>query len=239
MTTAVGRPGGDQEEPGDDPEGDAEGSPRARRFRFSSMELLCVLLVLAAVLQNWLGQLLDVPALRTGSTVFVAVCVQALPFLVLGVLISGAIAAFVSAPLLARVLPRRPAVAVGVAGLAGVALPGCECASVPVARRLMQQGVPQSVALAFLLSAPAVNPVVLVATAVAFPTAPLMVLARFGGSLATSLVTVPARGDGISPRGPSTLPSGPTTPIMSGVAMATSKSNQPPLIFSASSLPPT
>ena len=188
MTTAVGRPGGDQEEPGDDPEGDAEGSPRARRFRFSSMELLCVLLVLAAVLQNWLGQLIDVPALRTGSTVFVAVCVQALPFLVLGVLISGAIAAFVSAPLLARVLPRRPAVAVGVAGLAGVALPGCECASVPVARRLMQQGVPQSVALAFLLSAPAVNPVVLVATAVAFPTAPLMVLARFGGSLATSLV---------------------------------------------------
>lgn len=152
------------------------------------MELLCAVLVLAVVLQNWLAQILDVPALRTGSTVFVAVCVQAMPFLALGVLISGAIAAFVSAPLLARVLPRNPVVAVGVAGLAGVALPGCECASVPVARRLMQQGVPQSVALAFLLAAPAVNPVVLVATAVAFPTAPLMVLARFGASLATSLV---------------------------------------------------
>jgi hypothetical protein len=152
------------------------------------MELLCAVLVLAVVLQNWLGQILDVPALRTGSTVFVAVCVQAMPFLVLGVLISGAIAAFVSAPLLARILPRNTAVAVGVAGLAGVALPGCECASVPVARRLMQQGVPQPVALAFLLAAPAVNPVVLVATAVAFPAAPLMVLARFGASLATSLV---------------------------------------------------
>ena len=35
-------------------------------------------------------------------------------------------------------------------------------------------------------------------------------------ALATSGVTVPARGEGIRPRGPSTRPSGPTTPIMSG-----------------------
>jgi uncharacterized membrane protein YraQ (UPF0718 family) len=87
------------------------------------------------------------------------------------------------------VLPRNPALAVPVAGVAGLALPGCECASVPVARRLMQQGVPSSVALAFLLAAPAVNPVVLVATAVAFPGHPEMVGARFAGSLATAVVT--------------------------------------------------
>jgi hypothetical protein len=157
-------------------------------LRPTSLQVLCGLLVLAVVVRGWLGGLLDVAALRTGSTVFVAVCVQAMPFLVLGVLISGAIAAFVPARLLRRVLPRNQVAAVGVAGLAGVALPGCECASVPVARRLMQQGVPAPVALAFLLAAPAVNPVVLVATAVAFPTAPRMVLARLLGSLLTSLL---------------------------------------------------
>jgi uncharacterized membrane protein YraQ (UPF0718 family) len=43
-------------------------------------------------------------------------------------------------------------------------------------------------ALAFLLAAPAVNPVVLVTTAVAFPGEPRMVLARFGASLATACV---------------------------------------------------
>lgn len=43
-------------------------------------------------------------------------------------------------------------------------------------------------ALTCLLAAPAVNPVVLVATAVAFPAEPGMVLARFGGSLATACV---------------------------------------------------
>jgi len=161
---------------------------RTRRFRISSVEVLCAVLLVAILGQGWLQQAFDVPALRTGSTVFVAVCVQALPFLVLGVLISGAIAAFVPARVLEKVLPRRAGAAVGVAGLAGVALPGCECASVPVARRLMGQGVAPAAALTFLLAAPAVNPVVLVATAVAFPGKPEMVLARFAGSLATAMV---------------------------------------------------
>ena len=58
------------------------------------------------------------------------------------------------------------------------ALPGCECASVPVAGRLAARGVQPAAAVAFMLAAPAVNPIVLVATAVAFPGQPQMVLAR-------------------------------------------------------------
>ncbi|WP_216216237.1 permease [Amycolatopsis aidingensis] len=168
----------------------ADGQARRRRRRggISSIEVLCGILLIAILGQSQLQSVLDVPALRTGSTVFVAVCVQALPFLVLGVLISGAIAAFVPARVLRRVLPRRENAAVPVAGLAGVALAGCECASVPVARRLIGQGAAPAAALTFLLAAPAVNPIVLVATAVAFPGEPGMVLARFLGSLATAMV---------------------------------------------------
>jgi uncharacterized protein len=94
----------------------------------------------------------------------------------------------VSAGALRRILPKRALFAVPMAGVAGVALPTCECAAVPVARRLIVQGAPSSVALAFLLAAPAVNPVVLVATAVAFPGEPRMVLARFAGSMTTAVV---------------------------------------------------
>ncbi|GLZ33973.1 permease [Lentzea sp. NBRC 105346] len=162
--------------------------PTGPRFRITSLEVLCGILVLALIFQSSLVRLLDVRELRTGSTVFVAICVQALPFLVVGVLISGAIAAFVPPSLLRRLLPSSSALAVPVAGVAGVALPGCECASVPVARRLMQQGVAPAVALTFLLAAPAVNPIVLVATAVAFNDTPLMVVARFVGSLLTAVV---------------------------------------------------
>jgi len=159
-----------------------------KRPRITSLEVLCVLLVLALILQSWFSRILDVPKIRTAATVFVAVCTQALPFLVVGVLISGAIAAFVSAGALRKILPKRALFAVPMAGVAGIALPTCECAAVPVARRLIVQGAPSSVALAFLLAAPAVNPVVLVATAVAFPGEPRMVLARFAGSMGTAVV---------------------------------------------------
>jgi uncharacterized protein len=48
--------------------------------------------------------------------------------------------------------------------------------------------VAPAVALTFLLAAPAVNPIVLVSTAVAFNDAPMMVVARFVGSLLTAMV---------------------------------------------------
>jgi uncharacterized protein len=73
------------------------------------------------------------------------------------------------------------------ASLAGVALPGCECASVPIAARLRAGGVQPAAAMAFMLAAPAINPVVLVSTAVAFPGRPEMVAARFLASLLTSV----------------------------------------------------
>ncbi|WP_415041455.1 permease [Gordonia sp. (in: high G+C Gram-positive bacteria)] len=144
-----------------------------------------------------LGVLIAVPfnarlnadeTVATAATIFAGVFLQAVPFLVLGTVVSGAIATWVTPAMVARVLPRQTAAAIGVGGLAGAVLPGCECASVPVAARLMDRGVPQAAALAFLLSAPAINPVVLVSTAVAFPGEPRMVAARFGASLLTALV---------------------------------------------------
>jgi hypothetical protein len=84
-------------------------------------------------------------------------------------------------------LPGRPVLAVPAAAAAGAALPGCECGSVPVAARLVSIGVTPAAAFAFLLSAPAINPVVLVSTAVAFPGRPMMVLARLVASLIASI----------------------------------------------------
>lgn len=128
------------------------------------------------------------PALQMWSTVFVAIVLQALPFLGLGVLVSSAIATFVPDRVFERALPRRGVLAVPVAGVAGAALPGCECASVPFAGRMVTRGVAPSAALAFMLSSPAINPVVLVATAVAFPHEPEMVVGRCAASLGTALV---------------------------------------------------
>ncbi|MFE9835281.1 permease [Streptomyces sp. NPDC005551] len=154
--------------------------------RFWPLELLCAIVLppaAAFVAMRW-----DTPAVQAWRTVCLAITMQALPFLLLGTALSGAINAFVPARVFSRLLPRRTALAVPVAGVAGVVLPGCECASVPVANSLIGRGVTPAAAFAFLLSAPAVNPVVLTATAVAFPGSPGMVLARLLASLVTAAV---------------------------------------------------
>jgi uncharacterized membrane protein YraQ (UPF0718 family) len=61
---------------------------------------------------------------------------------------------------------RHPALVVAVARVGGAALPGCECGSVPVARRLFGEGVIGIAASTFMPFAAAINPAVLVATAV-------------------------------------------------------------------------
>ena len=159
-----------------------------RRFHLGPLEFLAIGAVVLVVLQPRLVVLFDQPALQTASTVFVAIIVQALPFLVLGVLMSAAIAAFVPRAFWQRALPSNPILAVPVAGAAGIVLPGCECASVPVAGSLMARGVTPAAALAFLLSAPAINPIVLVSTFVAFPGEPEMVVARLIASFGTAVI---------------------------------------------------
>ncbi|MEU9475929.1 permease [Streptomyces sp. NPDC048191] len=165
------------------------GSPPVRRIRPWPLGAALAIAAGAALVfvidgTQWLEQ----PAVQAWRTVCLAITVQALPFLLLGTALSGAINAFVPADLFTRVLPERAALAVPVAGLAGAVLPGCECASVPVANSLIRRGVTPAAAFAFLLSAPAVNPVVLTATAVAFPGDPAMVAARLLASLATAAV---------------------------------------------------
>ncbi|WP_431879464.1 permease [Micromonospora marina] len=163
--------------------------PTSDRERWvGSTEVLCFLLILVGVLHRQIAALVTDPRLQTWLTVFVSVMVQAVPFLVFGVALSAVIAVFVPRSFWARALPRHPALAVPVAGMAGVVLPGCECGSVPIAGSLIRRGVTPAAALAFLLAAPAINPIVLTATAVAFPRNPEMVAARGGASLLVALL---------------------------------------------------
>jgi uncharacterized membrane protein YraQ (UPF0718 family) len=156
---------------------------REQKWRFGSVEALAVLLIGVVIFRGPISSGLSHAALATWATVFVAIVTQAMPFLVFGVALSAVIAVFVPPSFFARVLPSKPVLAVPVASTAGVVLPGCECASVPVAGAMMRRGVTPSAALAFLLAAPAINPIVLTATAVAFPGNPEMVVARFVASL--------------------------------------------------------
>lgn len=171
-----------------DPDSPAPAGPRKAGWTPTSSELIFLTVLLAVLVRPFVGRFTSLPAVETWATIFVSIAVQALPFLVLGVLVSGAITAFVPPSFFVRALPRNRALAVPVAGTAGLLLPGCECGSVPVANGLLDRGVTPAAAFTFLLSAPAINPIVLVATAVAFPGQPEVVAARFLASLATAIV---------------------------------------------------
>ena len=123
--------------------------------------------VLAVVLARTAGAA-DNAEIGTFGVIFTSIVVEALPFILIGAIASAAIAAFVPARAFARLGALPTPVQVPAAALAGLAMPVCECGSVPVARRLMLRGVHPSAGIAFMLAAPILNPIVLASTWVAY-----------------------------------------------------------------------
>jgi uncharacterized protein len=185
VTVSTSRPGVEEIDWTSPPSASPPEPPRGRRI--GSLEVLAGLLVLLVIFRGPLAGLVSGARLQTWTTVFVSVLVQAVPFLVFGVVLSAIIAVYVPRSFWARALPKHPALAVPAASLAGVVLPGCECGSVPIAGSLIRRGVTPAAALAFLLAAPAINPIVLTATAVAFPGKPEMVVGRGLASLVVAM----------------------------------------------------
>ncbi len=102
------------------------------------------------------------------SFAFLSILFEGAPFILLGTLISGLIDIYLPAGTMDRLLPKRRFPAILVSGLLGAILPVCECAVVPVIRRLVKKGLPVSCALTYMLAAPIVNPVTALSTWKAF-----------------------------------------------------------------------
>lgn len=120
---------------------------------------------------------------NSAFTLFLSLLVEAVPFLLLGVLFSGLLLFFVDERKLIAVMPKNPVLGALMGSLIGFLFPVCECGNVPVARRLLMQGAPAPVAIGFLMAAPTVNPIVLWSTWVAFRDQPEIVFWRVGLSL--------------------------------------------------------
>lgn len=112
------------------------------------------------------------------SVIFISVIIEAIPFILLGAFISALIQIFVSQEFISKVIPKNKLLGYLGAGVIGIVFPVCECAIVPVTRRLMKKGVPAGIATVFMLAVPIVNPVVLVSTYYAFYDKPIIVLLR-------------------------------------------------------------
>ncbi len=112
---------------------------------------------------------------------------QAIPFVLIGVLVSAAVETWVSPSTLRRHLPRTTVGGMAVALLAGLLLPVCDCVIVPTFAGLARRRLPLPTAVTFLCAAPVMNPVALWSTWYAFPHARWMVAARVGMGVAVAL----------------------------------------------------
>jgi len=99
---------------------------------------------------------------------FLSILFEGAPYILVGTILSGFIDAFLPAKALERILPKNKILATFAAGFLGLIFPVCECAVVPVVRRLVQKGLPISCAMTYLLSAPIINPIVIISTLTAF-----------------------------------------------------------------------
>ena len=108
------------------------------------------------------------PLVDNVSINFLAIMVEALPFMLIGSLAGGIIEVFISVERVEKIVHQRTVRVVFLAAAMGLAFPVCECAIVPVVRRLLGKGVPFGAAVAFLLAGPIVNPIVAASTAVAY-----------------------------------------------------------------------
>ena len=102
------------------------------------------------------------------SIIFISIFFESLPFLLLGSLISSIIETYVPNETIAKIIPKNQIFGSIVGVFLGFFLPACDCAVIPVSKRLLKKKVPIHVAISFMLASPIINPVVLLSTYNAF-----------------------------------------------------------------------
>jgi uncharacterized membrane protein YraQ (UPF0718 family) len=111
-------------------------------------------------------------------TLVLAICIEAFPFIVLGVFFSTIIEVWVPDGFVQKYLPKNRILSHFLTAALGFFMPVCECGNVPVVRKMMQKGFSVSQSITFLLAAPIVNPIVWITTAQAFNLDPNIAIIR-------------------------------------------------------------
>lgn len=113
---------------------------------------------------------------------------QAIPFTLIGVLVSAAVETWVTADFIEKHAPKSTANGFLAAILAGVCVPVCDCVVVPTFSRLVARKLPLPCAITFLCAVPVVNPVSVLATFYAFSDAPAIAIMRIALGVGIALL---------------------------------------------------
>ncbi|NRG44655.1 permease [Bacillus sp. CRN 9] len=125
---------------------------------------------------------------RSVFVIFLGIILEAFPFIILGVVFSSIIQEFVSEDMIRRLIPKNPITALFTALFVAILTPVCECAIIPVVRRLIQKGVPVHAGTAILVGAPILNFIVFGSTFYAFQGQPYIYIGRIVLCIVTVMI---------------------------------------------------
>lgn len=122
------------------------------------------------------------------NSIFISILIEAMPFVLLGVFISGIIQIFITEQMVSKFIPKNRFLSVLYGTFIGALFPACECGIIPIVRRLILKGVPLHMGIAFMLTGPVINPIVLFSTYVAFGNNWDIMLYRGGLAIIVSII---------------------------------------------------
>ncbi|MCC9693784.1 permease, partial [Streptococcus agalactiae] len=114
--------------------------------------------------------------------IFISIIIEALPFVLLGTILSGIIEVFITPDIVNKFLPKNKFLRVLFGTFVGFVFPSCECGIIPIINRFLEKKVPSYTAVPFLATAPIINPIVLFATYSAFGNSIRFLILRFLGA---------------------------------------------------------
>lgn len=114
--------------------------------------------------------------------IFISIIIEALPFVLLGTILSGVIEVFITPDIVNKFLPKNKFLRVLFGTFVGFVFPSCECGIIPIINRFLEKKVPSYTAVPFLATAPIINPIVLFATYSAFGNSIRFLILRFVGA---------------------------------------------------------
>ena len=128
------------------------------------------------------------PSVLQAGAIFLSIIIEALPFVLIGSLISGWIEVYITPDKVYEFLPRNRWGRIFFGTFIGFLFPSCECGIVPIINRFLEKKVPSYTAVPFLVTAPIINPIVLFATYSAFGNSIKLAFLRALGAILIALV---------------------------------------------------
>lgn len=122
------------------------------------------------------------------GTIFMSIIIEALPFVLFGCLVSGFLHTFLTPEKVEKIIPKNKFLSIIFGCVLGLFFPSCECGIVPIVHRLLEKKVPNQTAIAFLMTAPIINPVVIFSTYIAFGNSFKFPILRISGALFIAII---------------------------------------------------